>query len=296
MKNKNVGVIKNENNQKIEKLEKNLKSEKHLLNKDVGLKRPISSKLETNKSVVTNPQSKINLIKTEKNLNTSNFKENISTVNNLISSTSQSSLPVDNIENLISIHNSLEFLNLQLMNTFEKQKCSTDKLLQEKVNDLIKLREYNFNLTSKLNNLMNIQQVESYLNVNYNKIVSCSPKVDNILENLEDLKININYGLDRLYLEDNLVCDEKELTNNIDISTKSMQNLAEENSDNLVLIQEIKNKYSVYFEQLQNQKKKIEILNSLLTKFKKNSLDEKIDEITIFLKRNNNKIEDDLFV
>lgn len=244
----------------------------------------------------TNNKSKIFSSKiSEKN---SNIKENFSNLNNLINvaSNSQSSSKLDNIENLISIHNSLEFLNLQLINTFENQKSSTDKLLLEKINELIKLREYNFTLSSKLNNLNTIQQIESYLNVIYSKIVSCAPKVDNILENIEDLKTNINYGLDRLYLEDNLVCDESELKTNLELATNSMQNLAVENSDKLVLIQEIKDKYSIYYEQLRIQKQQIEILDSLMKKFKKNSLDEKIDEIAKFLKRQNNKLENDLFI
>jgi len=260
-------------------------------------KTNITNKTNNNEiSKNTNKNSKIISSKTsEKN---SNLQEKFSNLNNLmnVAFNSQSYSKLDNIENLISIHNSLEFLNLQLINTFENQKSSTDKLILEKINELIKLREYNFSLSSKLNNLNTIQQIESYLNVMYTKIVSCAPKLDNILENIEDLKTNINYGLDRLYLEDNLVCDESELKTNLELATNSMQNLAVENSDKLVLIQEIKDKYSIYYEQLKIQKQQIEILDSLMKKFKKNSLDEKIDEIAKFLKKQNNKLENDFFI
>jgi hypothetical protein len=278
MKNKNEKIDKNNN-----------KNEK---------KEIIKNTLNTTKFIKSNTLNSVSIIKSNKNssiLNSSiiSTKENIHSKNN--TSINNNSLPTPTIENLNSIHNSLELLNLQLLHTFQKQKISTDKIFLEKTNDVIILREYIFNLSSKLNSMINIQQIENYMNINYNKIVSSVPKLENILENLNDLKNNINYGLDRLYLEDNLVCDEKELQGNINSSAKALENLADENVENNMLIQEIRKKYVIYLEQLHRQKVKIFKINSLMENFKKNQLDEKIEEINFNLNKLNKKLEVDLF-
>jgi hypothetical protein len=273
-------------NEKIDKINKYEKKE------------IIKNTLPTTKFIKSNTLNSVSIIKSNKNssiLNSSiiNTKEKFHSKNN--TSINNNSLTPPTIENLISIHNSLELLNLQLLQTFQKQKISTDKIFLEKTNDVIILREYIFNLSSKLNSMINIQQIENYININYNKIVSSAPKLENILENLNDLKNNINYGLDRLFLEDNLVCDEKELQGNINSSAKALENLAEENVENNMLIQEIRKKYIIYLEQLHSQKVKIFKINSLMENFKKNQLDEKIEEINFNLNKLNKKLEVDLF-
>ena len=237
-----------------------------------------------------------------KSSNFNNTINNNSNINNTSSQTKKEIL-INNLtdislttENLQSIHNQLEYLNLLIQSTFEKQKENTNRLLLERINDIIKLREYIFNVSSKLNNKVSISKVEDYFSVNYAKIISNGPKLNNIIENIDDLKTNINYGLDCMYLEDNIVCDEKSLFENIETAANSLEKLNDVSKENLGRLDEIRNNYKLFYQQIEEEKSKIECLTNLINNYKTNLLNEKIEDILLKLNNENKKIENDLFI
>ena len=63
--------------------------------------------------------------------------------------------------------------------------------------------------------MTNIIGIDNYFLNNYSKIMEVFPKVSNVVENMNDIVSNINYGLDRMYLVDDLLCDENLLQKNI---------------------------------------------------------------------------------
>lgn len=198
-------------------------------------------------------------------------------------------------EDLLTIHNQLEFINIQIQNTFQKQKEASEKILFERVNEIIKLREYIFNINSKLNNKVNISEIENYLSINYSKILQITPKINNLLENIDDIKINLNYGMDRIYLEDNLVCDEKEFLENINKSVIALDKLGKDSSANLNQIDSVKENYQNYFKQIKILHEKMNLLNNLIKKEKDNKLEETVKNITISLTKENINLENDIF-
>ena len=50
---------------------------------------------------------------------------------------------------------------------------------------------------------------------NYSKMMAVYPKASNVVENMNDIVNNINYSLNRMYLVDDLLCDENILQQNI---------------------------------------------------------------------------------
>jgi hypothetical protein len=243
------------------------------------------SKLKTtsNNSTVNHNKSIIN--------NKSYVKNNILSNNN----NNQSISIEEEIENLKSVLYQLEFLNLKLQNSFNKQQEMAEGLFAEKIDTIIKLREYNFNISSRINNMNHISKIEEYLSITYPKISSVEAKVNNVLENLDDFKLNINYGLDRLYLEDNIVCDENAMIKNIQSGASILEKILNENKEKFEQISVIKDKYYQFLKMIEEEKIKLEKLKNLTNKYKQKVLQEGIDKIENNLVTENKKLNENLF-
>lgn len=227
--NKNIkkdAVVNNNNTLQKKKLQTNIRPQSSKINSN--------NKLNINNSKKTNIQKQANIhdlnevfkvepknqiqnkISTKKEIN-----KNIINKNNINKSKeSQSKTPknlstIDEMENLTSLHNALLFLSLKLDSTFLSQKNEVEQELYNKYNEAINLKEKNFKLYQQINSMTNIIGIDNYFINNYNKIMEVFPKISNVVENMNDIVSNINYGLDRIYLIDDLLCDENLLQKNI---------------------------------------------------------------------------------
>ena len=116
------------------------------LNEEVSIK-------ESKKSKDNIPNKKINSkenVKKMKNLNLDN--NNINKNNNENKNLSI----IDQMANLTSIYNALTFINLKLDSTFSSQKEEAERILNEKYNEAIELKEKNFKLFQQINSMSNI--------------------------------------------------------------------------------------------------------------------------------------------
>lgn len=237
-------------------------SQKHLLNKSSSLS---SNQSITNSSIVsTNSNKKI--------------KQN-------------QSLPVsltETVENLTSIYNALLYIKLNCERTFQSQCYFAERSLNEKTISNLKLREENFKALSKLNSMNDITNIDEYFLNIYDKMISNAPKVNNIIENINDLTSNINYGLDRLYLNGNIACDENLLKITISstiANIDSMESLLVPKSKE---IKTMKDNYGNLLKIISNHKAQYDNIQRMIYKFKASFLCNNIDKIASSLQKENN--------
>jgi hypothetical protein len=231
-----------------------------------------------------------------KQISNKNFKEsstrNISKSNLL---TANEPTLSEEIENLKSIYYQLEFLNLKLINTFSNQKILAEEMFYEKIDEIIKIRESNFNLFGQINSIKNISKIEEYLGTVYSKIHSIESKLANVLENINDFKLNINYGLDRFYLEENIVCDENSMIKNLETTTQSLVNVMTLNRDKFTEIETLRENYLVFINLIQEENLKIEKIKNILQNKKEEVLEESLNKISLSLHNDNGYLEENLF-
>lgn len=201
----------------------------------------------------------------------------------------------EEIENLKSIYYQLEFLNLKLINTFSNQKILAEEMFYEKIDEIIKIRESNFNLFSQINSIKNISKIEEYLGTVHSKIHSIEPKLANVLENINDFKLNINYGLDRFYLEENIVCDENSMIKNLETTTQSLVNVMTLNRDKFTEIETLRENYLVFINLIQEENLKIEKIKNILQNKKDEVLEDSLNKISLRLHNDNGYLEENLF-
>lgn len=176
------------------------------------------------------------------------------------------------VENLKSLYYQLEYLNCMLERAIETQTITAEEELIEKSIDLDKLRENNLNMSSKIMNMNNIVKIEEFFSFNYQKIMSLLPKLESLSENLNDIKPNVNYALDKLYLDDNIVCDENLLKTNLQISSNLVENITEDNESKNLIAEDIKINYGKLRNLIENQKKKFAKAKLLIDKLKELNL------------------------
>jgi hypothetical protein len=197
---------------------------------------------------------------------------------------------IEQLSNLTSLYNALEFINLKLDSTFSSQKEEAEQTLNNKYKEAIELKEKNFNLYQQINSMSNIINIDDYFLNNYQKIIDIYPKVSNVVENMNDIVSNVNYGIDRIYLVDDLLCDENILQKNI-IQTKNdfeiMNNNIEKKMDE---INENKKKYEDLYNKLKEYETQIKNIENKLDSFKENVLTNNIDVIFEKLSEKNKKI------
>ena len=200
----------------------------------------------------------------------------------------------DQISNLTSLYNALSFINYKLDETFNYQKNDAEQTLNDKYNQAIKIKENNFNLYQQINSMSNIIDIDDYFMNNYSKIMSVFPKISNVAENMNDIVSNVNYGIDRLYLVDDLLCDENVLNKNIEKirdDFKEMNNNLDKKSEER---NENKRKYNELYTRLNNYEEDIKNIENYLDKFKHNVLTNNIDVIYQSISEKNKKLLNDI--
>ena len=142
--------------------------------------------------------------------------------------------------------------------------------------------------------MTNIIDIDDYFMNNYSKMMAVYPKVSNVVENMNDIVSNINYSVDRMYLVDDLLCDENILQNNIiqikndfEIMNKNIEKKIDEINDN-------KNKYNELYNKLKSNDEEIKKIENKLNTFKQNVLTSNIEAIYKILTDKNNKLLDEI--
>jgi len=172
------------------------------------------------------------------------------------------------VENLKSLYYQLEYLNCLLERAIETQTIIAEEALIEKSIDLDKLRENNLNMSSKIMNMNNINKIEEFFSFNYQKIMSLLHKLNILSENLNDIKPNVNFALDKLYLDDNIVCDENLLKTNLQISSNLIENITDDHENKNLIAEDIKTHYGILKNLIENQKRKFSRAKMLIDKIK----------------------------
>ena len=201
---------------------------------------------------------------------------------------------MDQLTNLTSLYNALSFINNKLDITFSSQRNEAEKSLHNKYSEAIDLKEKNFKIFQQINSMSNIIDIDDYFINNYNKIMTIYPKVSNVVENMNDIVSNINYSVDRMYLVDDLLCDENVLKNNIiqikndfEIMNKNIEKKIDEINCN-------KTKYEELFNKLKYNDEETKKIENKLGMFKQNVLTSNIDIIYQTLLNKNQKLLNDI--
>ena len=116
------------------------------------------------------------------------------------------------------------------------------------------------------------------------------PKASNVAENMNDIVSNINYSIDRMYLVDDLLCDQNILQNNIiqikndfEIMNRNIEEKIEEINSN-------KMKYEELFNKLKYSDEEIKKIENKLGSFKQDILTSNIEIIHRILSDKNQKL------
>ena len=115
-----------------------------------------------------------------------------------------------------------------------------------------------------------------------------------MLENANDFKLNFNYGLDKLYLEDSIVCDEKGLSSNLEKGISTINDLYVNNKEKFENVEDLRKKIADFYELLNYEKNLTNELSSLLENYERNSLDKNVEKMRQFLLDENEQLEKDL--
>ena len=232
------------NKSKIPNSNNNIKNNIH--NQNQGNKRPASSNpIRKNSGKVKTNQINIPTIT---NSNNSTIKQNTQTenlnINNQQNKKNQTTILKEQINDLISIYNAMEYLSQGIDITFNNQRNYAENILNAKYLQNLKLKEANYKLFQQMNSMENITNIDDYFIQNYEKIIDVCPKINNVIENMNDFCTNINYSLDRLYLNGNISCDENILKKNINETSKNIEIMNNKLKEKKVILDEMKVNYS----------------------------------------------------
>jgi DNA repair ATPase RecN len=201
---------------------------------------------------------------------------------------------MDQITNLTSLYNALTFINNEIDSTFSSQRKGAERSLYNKYMEAIELKEKNFKLYQQINSMENIIDIDDYFLNNYSKMMSVYPKISNVVENVNDIVSNINYGIDRIYLVDDLLCDEnilqdnlKQIKNDFEIMNKNIEKKIEEINDS-------KDKYNELYNRLNSTDNEINKSENKLNSFKQNVLTSNIEAIHKMLVDKNHKLLEEI--
>lgn len=243
--------------------------------KDNNIHRKIALKEKSKKPVNINSNNKNNNIK-QKNAEPKNLSN------------------LEQIANLTSLYNALTFINLKIDSTFSSQKEEAERTLNNKYTEAIELKEKNFKIFQQINSMSNIIDIDDYFLNNYTKIMEIYPKVSNVVENMNDIVSNINYSIDRMYLVDDLLCDENILEKNIVQVKNDLQVMNKNIEKKMDEIDENRKKYEELYNKLMNNDKEIKEIENKLDIYKQNVLTNNIDVIYQKLTEKNKKLLSDI--
>ena len=237
-------------------------------------------------------EKKISKIQIKKELHKKDIHNNNDNINN--NSTNQTSSKniniIDQIANLTSLYNALSFINNKIDSTFASQRKEAEQSLHNKYSEAIELKEKNFKLFQQINSMTNIIDIDDYFMNNYSKMMEIYPKVSNVVENMNDIVSNINYSVDRMYLIDDLLCDENILQKNIEQIKKNFEIMNNNIEKKIDEINGNKNKYNELYNKLNSYENEVKKIENKLGTFKENVLENNIDIICKILEDKNQKL------
>ena len=197
---------------------------------------------------------------------------------------------LEQISNLTSLHNALSFINNKIDSNFAFQRKEAEHSLYNKYSEAIELKEKNFKLFQQINSMTNIIDIDDYFVNNYSKMMEVYPKISNVVENMNDIVSNINYSIDRMFLVDDLLCDENILQQNIIQIKKDFEIMNNNLEKKIEEIDENKNKYNELYNKLNSYEEEIKKIESKLGSFKQNVLTNNIEIIHKILSDKNKKL------
>jgi len=106
--------------------------------------------------------------------------------------------------------------------------------------------------------------------------------------------LNLNYGLDKLYLEDNIVCDELGLNSNLENGIKTIDDLYQSNQDKFQNVEDLRKKISDFYQLLNYEKNLSSEIKDLMKIYENNLLDTNMLKIRSILLEENELLEKDL--
>ena len=197
---------------------------------------------------------------------------------------------IEQISNLTSLYNALSFINNKIDSNFSFQRKEAEHSLYDKYSEGIELKEKNFKLFQQINSMTNIIDIDDYFVNNYSRMMGVYPKISNVIENMNDIVSNINYSVDRMFLIDDLLCDENilqqniiQIKNNFEIMNNNLEKKIEE-------INGAKNKYNELYKKLNTYEEEIKKIENKLGTFKQNVLTNNIEIIHKILSDKNKKL------
>ena len=196
----------------------------------------------------------------------------------------------DKLSNLTSLYNALSFINNKIDSNFAFQRKEAEHSLYNKYSEAIELKEKNFKLFQQINSMTNIIDIDDYFVNNYSKMMEVYPKISNVVENMNDIVSNINYSIDRMFLVDDLLCDENILQQNIIQIKKDFEIMNNNLEKKIEEIDENKNKYNELYNKLNSYEEEIKKIESKLGSFKQNVLTNNIEIIHKILSDKNKKL------
>ena len=197
---------------------------------------------------------------------------------------------IDQLSNLTSLYNALSFINNKIDSNFAFQRKEAEHSLYNKYSEAIELKEKNFKLFQQINSMTNIIDIDDYFVNNYSKMMEVYPKISNVVENMNDIVSNINYSIDRMFLVDDLLCDENILQQNIIQIKKDFEIMNNNLEKKIEEIDENKNKYNELYNKLNSYEEEIKKIESKLGSFKQNVLTNNIEIIHKILSDKNKKL------
>ena len=244
-----------------------------------------------NECVIPQKESKESNVK---HIQKKNIKKENNSNNNNINNNNQTSSKnlniIDQISNLTSLYNALSFINNKLDSTFSSQKKEAEQSLYNKYSEAIELKEKNFKIFQQINSMTNIIDIDDFFMNNYTKMMAVYPKASNVVENMNDIVSNINYSVDRMYLVDDLLCDENILQQNI-IQIKNDFEIMNNNIEKKINeINDNKGKYDELYNKLNYNEEETKKIENKLGSFKQNVLTSNIEIIHQILSAQNQKL------
>ena len=254
-----------------------------------------------NECAIPQKEPKINKEKNEKQIPKKIIKKEIhkkdmhnnSDSNNSFQSSNKNLNIIEQISNLTSLYNALSFINNKIDSNFSFQRKEAEHSLYDKYSEGIELKEKNFKLFQQINSMTNIIDIDDYFVNNYSKMMGVYPKISNVIENMNDIVSNINYSVDRMFLIDDLLCDENILQQNI-INIKNNFEIMNNNLEKKIEeINGTKNKYNELYNKLNTYEEEIKKIENKLGTFKQNVLINNIEIIyKILSDKNKNLLEE----
>ena len=201
----------------------------------------------------------------------------------------------ENTKDLRSLYHQLVYLSIICKKSLKTQAIDYESQVKTKIVEYHLVKESEFQATSEFLTLSNLINIEQTLETLHSRIMSLIPKLVESQETLPGLLNSLATGMDRLFLEDNIICDEKLLFAAIQKASKAMSIFMDENSEKFKLITNIWKNLVKLQSIVDEEDKALAELGFNFSEFRMKSYSEKEDELRDRLIEMNERLESDLF-